>query len=79
MQGRPFAEMLPLTIIRRNRQKQIFPLRTRLAAAAQASRDAAREARTESERRELLKQARRYEVTAGFEEWLSSPGLPPPE
>ena len=68
-----------MTVVHRNRTKQVKSLKARLAAAAEASREAAREARTESDRRELLKQARRYEVTAGFEEWLSSPGLLPPD
>ena len=63
-----------MTIIRRNRAKQALALKVRLIKAARASRDAANAACTETERLELLKRARRYEVTAGFDEWLSSPG-----
>ena len=69
----------PMTIIRRNRAKQELALKVRLIKAARISRDAAHAACTETERLELLKRARRYEVTAGFDEWLSSPGLRPPE
>jgi hypothetical protein len=68
-----------VTTVRRNRAKQQTSLQTRLVGAARASRDAARVARTEIERQELLRRARRYEVTAGFDEWLSAPGLQPPE
>ena len=63
----------------RNRAKQVFPLRARLLLAAQSARDAARAAQTEFERQELLRRARRFEVTAGFDQWLSAPGLTPPE
>lgn len=68
----------PVTIIRRNRARQEFPLKVRLIKSARASRDAAHAACTEGERTELLKLARRYEVTAEFDEWLSAP-LQPPE
>jgi hypothetical protein len=68
-----------MSIVRRNRAKQTFSLKTRLIKAATASRAAARIAPTEAQRLELLKQARQYEVAAGFDEWLSSPGLQPPE
>ncbi|HLG82618.1 MAG TPA: hypothetical protein VKY22_16515 [Bradyrhizobium sp.] len=63
----------------RNRAKQEFPLKTRLERAAGACRDAARRAGSEAEREMLLRRARRYEVTAHLDEWLSSPGLQPPE
>lgn len=63
----------------RNRTKQEFPLKTRLEQAARASREAARTANTDAEREVLLRKARRYEVTAHLDEWLSSPGLQPPD
>ena len=63
----------------RNRTKQEFPLKTRLERAAGACRDAARQTNSEAEREMLLRRARRYEVTAHLDEWLSSPGLQPPE
>jgi len=63
----------------RNRTKQVFPLKTRLEQAARESREAARTAHSEAEREMLLRRARRYEVTAHLDEWLSSPGLQPPE
>jgi len=63
----------------RNRSRQELPLKARLERAAQASREAARTAHSEAEREVLLRRARRYEVTAHLDEWLSSPGLQPPE
>jgi hypothetical protein len=62
----------------RHRFKQGLPLRLRLQEAARASRKAAELARSESKRDALLEAARRYDVTAGLDEWLSSPGLLPP-
>jgi hypothetical protein len=64
-----------MTIVRRNRSKQNFCLKTRLIEAADASQSAALVASTEAERQELLKRARRYEVSTGFD----APGFPPPE
>jgi hypothetical protein len=63
----------------RNRTKQELPLKVRLERAAQASREAARAAHSEAEREMLLRRARRYEVTAHLDEWLSSPGLQSPD
>jgi hypothetical protein len=62
----------------RNRTKQELPLKARLEQAARASREAARETDSETEREMLLRRARRYEVAAHLDEWLSSPGLQPP-
>jgi hypothetical protein len=50
----------------------------RLEQAARAAREAAEVAKTEPERQELLKAARRYQVAAHFDAWLTSPGLRPP-
>jgi hypothetical protein len=58
----------------RRRVKQIEPLKARLEQAARKSREAARTARSQRDREALLQAARRYEVTANLEEWLSSPG-----
>jgi hypothetical protein len=63
----------------RNRVKQHLPLNIRLERAARGLREAARAAHSEAEREMLLKRARRYEVTAHLDQWLSSPGLQPPE
>ena len=62
----------------RNRFKQTLPLKARLEQAARASREGARRARSESEREDQLRAARRFEVTAHLVEWLESPGLLPP-
>ena len=63
----------------RNRTRQELPLKARLEKAARASREAARVTESDAEREMLLRRARRYEVTAHLDEWLSSPGLQPPE
>jgi hypothetical protein len=62
----------------RNRARQELPLRTRLEQAARDSRVAAQSAESANERETLLKAARRYEVAAHLDEWLSTPGLQPP-
>ena len=64
---------------KRRRFKQELPLKVRLEQAAQRCREAAdAEQRSASERQLLLRAARRYEVTAHLDEWLSSPGLRSP-
>ena len=63
----------------RNRAKQVTSLNARLLQAACAAREAARTVRSEDERDALIKKARRYEVTANLDRWLSSPGLLPPD
>ena len=62
----------------RNRSKQELPLENRLEQAARESREAAQSAQSANEREALLKAARRYEVAAHLDEWLSSPGSQPP-
>ena len=62
----------------RNRSKQELPLKNRLEQAARESREAAQSAQSANEREALLKAARRYEVAAHLDEWLSSPGSQPP-
>jgi hypothetical protein len=62
----------------RRRFKQELPLKARLQQAARARRKAAEAAQSPIEREALLRAARRYEVTAKLDEWLSSPGLLPP-
>jgi hypothetical protein len=64
---------------KRKRTKQEFALKIRLERAANASREAARIACSPAERDALLKRARRFEITAHLDEWLSSPGLFPPK
>ena len=63
---------------KRRRFKQELPLKARLEAAAREYREAAETAHSAIEREALLKAARRCEVTASLDEWLSSPGLLPP-
>ena len=62
----------------RRRFKQHLPLRARLQMAAQVCLKAAQVKRSESEREILLRAARRYQVAADLDEWLSSPGQQPP-
>ena len=65
-------------IRRRNRRRPALSLVQRLERAAQAAREAAEVAQTETERETLLKAARRYQTAAHLNEWLASPGLRPP-
>jgi hypothetical protein len=62
---------------KRRRFKQEFALKVRLERAAQQCRAMAQQ-RSGQERDSLLQTARRYELTAHLDEWLSSPGLQPP-
>jgi hypothetical protein len=59
---------------KRNRTKQALPLKIRLERAARASREAAKTAQSAAEREALLGAARRYEVAANLDDWLSLPG-----
>ena len=68
----------PVDTRRTRNRRQELPLRARLEQAARVSREAAQSAKSANEREILLKAARRYEVAARLDEWLSTPGLQPP-
>jgi hypothetical protein len=63
----------------RRRFKQEQPLRCRLQSAAEQCRQAAAKQPSGPKREALLRAARRYEVTAHLDEWLSSPEMQPPK
>jgi hypothetical protein len=64
--------------VQRRRFKNILSFPDRLANEAKRLREKA-EATHGPERDELLKKARQADVTAHMDEWLSSPGLRPPD
>ena len=66
-------------IRRRRRLKQTLSLEERLASAAQALREEAGLMPPGIGRESLLRKARQDEITLHLTEWLTSPGLRPPE
>ena len=66
-------------IRRRRRFKQTISLEQRLAGEAQELREQARFMPAGDARESLLRKARQHEVTLHMSEWLTSPGLRPPE
>lgn len=63
----------------RRRFKQTLSLEERLAQAAARMREEAKELPPGPEREALLKKARQTDTGAHVSEWLSSPGLQPPD
>jgi hypothetical protein len=64
---------------RRRRSKQAMTLEERLAGEAHALREQASSMPAGDARESLLRKARQDEVTMHLTEWLTSPGLRPPE
>lgn len=63
----------------RRRLKQTRSLEDRLAEEARRLREAAKDAPPGIEREHLLRRARQAETGSHISEWLTSPGLQPPE
>lgn len=64
---------------RRRRFKQVHSLETRLAEQAKRLREEARLLPPGAIREELMRKARQAETGSHMTEWLTSPGLRPPE
>ena len=64
---------------RRRRFKQIHSLEARLAEEAKRLREKARSLPPGAVREEILRKARQAETGSHMTEWLTSPGLRPPE
>jgi hypothetical protein len=63
---------------RRGRFKQILSFEERLAEEAKRLRDQAEALPPGIEREELIRKARQAETASHMNEWLTSPGLQPP-
>ncbi|MHC2279980.1 hypothetical protein ACVME8_006623 [Bradyrhizobium diazoefficiens] len=63
----------------RRRFKQMVSLEERLAEEAEHLREEAKSLPPGIEREQILRKARQAETGAHISEWLSSPGLAPPE
>jgi len=63
----------------RRRFKQTMPLQQRLMKFASYAREEAQGIPTGPRKQQMLEKARMAEATADFEQWISSPGLAPPE
>jgi hypothetical protein len=63
----------------RRRFSQSSPLEERLAEEAESLREQAKELPHGPQRETLLRRARQNEVGAHMTEWLTSPGLQPPD
>ena len=63
----------------RRRFMQTVPLIERLAEEAHRIREEAKKLRPGKERQEMLRKAREAEIAASITQWISSPGLKPPE
>jgi hypothetical protein len=63
----------------RCRFMQTVPLIERLAEEAHRIREEAKKLRPGKERQEMLRKAREAEIAASITQWISSPGLKPPE
>ncbi|MBR0915439.1 hypothetical protein JQ589_36670 [Bradyrhizobium japonicum] len=64
---------------RRNRVKQTRSLEERMAEQAAKLKAMAEQLPAGAEREAILKRARLAETGARINDWLGSPGLPPPE
>ncbi len=65
--------------MQRRRFKQTTSLEARLAEEANRLREEARSLPPGAEREEMLRKARQAETGSHMTEWLTSPGLRPPE
>lgn len=63
----------------RRRVKQTIPLEERLAKEAQQLRQEAKTLPPGARREELVRKARQAETGSHLTEWLTSPGLRPPD
>ena len=65
--------------MQRRRFKQTISLETRLSEEAKRLRDEAKLVPPGALREELIRKARHAEAASHMNEWLTSPGLRPPE
>jgi hypothetical protein len=63
----------------RRRFKQTLTLEARLAEEAKRLRAGAKRLPPGAERDEMIRKARQAEIASHMNEWLTSPGLRPPE
>jgi hypothetical protein len=63
----------------RRRVRQSSPLEVRLAEEAKRLREKAKELPPGAAREEMIRKARQAETGSHMTEWLTSPGLQPPE
>jgi hypothetical protein len=66
-------------IMHRQRVVQTVPLIERLEQESQRIREEAKKLRPGKERHEMLRKARQADIAASITQWISSPGLKPPE
>ena len=64
---------------RRRRIKHLLTLEERLAETAKRLREQVKTLPPSAERDELVRKARQTEIASQMNEWLTSPGLRPPE
>jgi hypothetical protein len=65
--------------MQRRRFKQIHSLEARLTEEAKRLREEAKLLPPSAERDEMIRKARQAETASHMNEWLTSPGLRPPE
>jgi hypothetical protein len=65
--------------MKRRRIKQTLTFEDRLAEAAKRLREQAKTLPPSAERDELIRKARQTETASHLNEWLTSPGLRPPD
>ena len=63
----------------RRRYAQTVPLIERLTEEAQRIKEEAKKLQPGKERQEMLRKARQAYIAASITQWISSPGLKPPE
>src|SRR6478672_9385110 len=66
-------------LMHRQRVVQTVPLIERLDQESQRIREEAKKLRPGKERQEMLRKARQADIAASITQWISSPGLKPPE
>ena len=66
-------------LIHRQRVVQTAPLIERLDQESQRIREEAKKLRPGKERQEMLRKALQADIAASITQWISSPGLKPPE
>jgi hypothetical protein len=65
--------------MQRRRIVHIEPLDERLAQEAHRLKEAAKSLKPGQRRQEILRKARQAEMAASITQWITSPGLQPPE
>ena len=66
-------------LMHRQRVVQTVPLIERLDQVSQRLKEEAKKLRPGKERQEMLRKARQADIAASITQWISSPGVEPPE